>query len=105
MQPLTFITLSKNGQSSDELREALAGLGRAHLLADCHSLEQMLADVKRLHPSAAVITVGLDNSEKEFALIKQLAAACPDTSIIFAARDPSPALILAGMRSGAREFI
>jgi pilus assembly protein CpaE len=105
MQPLTFITLSNNGESSDELRDALAGSGRAHLLADCHSLEQMLADVTRLQPSAAVITVGPDNSEKEFALIKQLAAACPDTAIITAARDASPALILGSMRAGAREFI
>ena len=105
MQPLTFITLSKNAQSSDELRDALADSGRAHLLADCHSLEQMLADVKRLHPSAAVVTLDPDDSEKEFSLIKQLASTCPDTAIIFAARDPSPALILGGMRAGAREFI
>jgi pilus assembly protein CpaE len=105
MQPLTFITLSKNGEPSDELRDALADSGRAHLLADCHSLEQMLADVTRLQPSAAVVTVGPDNSEKEFALMKQLAAACPDTAIICAARDASPALILGSMRSGAREFI
>ena len=105
MQPLTFITLSKNGQSSNELRDALADSGRAHLLADCHSLEQMLADVKRLHPSAAVVTLDPDDSEKEFSLIKQLASTCPDTAIIFAARDPSPALILGGMRAGAREFI
>jgi pilus assembly protein CpaE len=105
MQPLTFITLSKNGEPSDELRDALAVSGRAHLLADCHSLEQMLADVTRLQPSAAVITVGPDNSEKEFALMKQLAAACPDTAMICAARDASPALILGSMRSGAREFI
>lgn len=105
MQPLTFITLSRNGESSDELRDALAGSGRAHLLADCHSLEQMLADVTRLRPSAAVISVGPENSDKEFALIKQLAAACPHTAIITAARDASPALILGSMRAGAREFI
>ncbi len=105
MHPLTFITLSKNGESSDELRDALAESGRTHLLADCHSLEQMLADVTRLRPSAAIITVGPDNPEKEFALIKQLAAVSPDTAIICAARDASPALILGSMRSGAREFI
>jgi len=104
MQPLTFITLSKS-ESSDELKEALAGSGRTHLLADCQSPEQMLADVVRLRPSAAVITIGSGNSEKEFGLIKQLAAACPDTAIICAARDASPALILGSMRSGAREFI
>ena len=105
MHPLTFITLSKNGESNDELRDALANSGRTHLLADCHSLEQMLADVTRLRPSAAIITVGPDNPEKEFALIKQLAAVSPDTAIICAAREASPALILGSMRSGAREFI
>lgn len=105
MHPLTFITLSQNGESSDELRDALAGSGRTHLLADCHSLEQMIADVTRLRPSAAIITVGPEHSEKEFALIKQLAAVSPSTAIICAARDASPALILGSMRSGAREFI
>ncbi len=75
------------------------------MLADCHSFEQLLADVTRLRPSAAIITVGPDNPEKEFALIKQLAAVSPDTAIICAARDASPALILGSMRCGAREFI
>jgi pilus assembly protein CpaE len=105
MHPLTFIILGKNGESSDELRDALAGSGRTHLLADCHSFEQMLADVTRLRPSAAILTVGSDNSEKEFAQIKQLAAVSPDTAVICAARDASPALILGSMRAGAREFI
>lgn len=105
MQPLTFITLSKNGGSSGELRDALVGSGRAHVLADCGSPDQMLADVVRLRPSAAIITVGPDNSEKEFALIKQLVAASPDTAIVTAAHDPAPALILSSMRSGAREFL
>jgi pilus assembly protein CpaE len=104
MHPLTFITL-RNGDSSDELREALSSSGRVRLLGDCHSLEQMLADVTRLHPSAAVILLGPESSDKEFALIKQLASACPGTAIISAARDASPALILGSMRSGAREFI
>ncbi|MCM3900320.1 MAG: AAA family ATPase [Pyrinomonadaceae bacterium] len=105
MQPLTFITLSKNGESSEKLRDALVGSGRAHVLSDCGSPDQMLADVVRLRPSAAIITVAADNSEKEFALIKQLVAASPDTAIITAAHDPAPALILSSMRSGAREFL
>ncbi len=104
MQPLTFITLG-NAKSSDELRDALIGSGRTHLLAACDNLNQMLSEVMRLRPSAAVITVETDNSEKEFALIKQLAATCPETAIITAAHDASPALILGSMRSGAREFI
>jgi pilus assembly protein CpaE len=105
MQPLTFITLSKRNESARELREALAGSARARLLAVCEDLDQMLADVIRLRPSAAIILLEAENSEKEFALIKKLVAASPGTAIITAARDASPALILSSMRSGAREFL
>ncbi len=105
MQSLTFITLSKRDESSKELRDALATSGRARLLAVCDNPDQLLADVIRLKPSAAVILVGADNSEKEFALIKQLVVASPSTAIITAARDASPTLILRSMRSGAREFL
>jgi pilus assembly protein CpaE len=105
MQPLTFIILSKNGESSRELREALAGSERARLLADCDSPDQMLADVMRMRPSAAVVILAAEPSEKEFALIKKLAAASPGTALITAARNASPALILSSMRSGAREFL
>ena len=105
MQPLTFIILSKNGESSRELKEALAGNARARLLADCDSPDQMLADVLRMRPSAAVVILEAETSEKEFALIKKLAAASPGTALITAARNASPALILSSMRSGAREFL
>jgi len=102
---LTFLILSRNGESSKELRDALASSARARLLADCNSFDQMLADVARLRPSAAVLVLEADNTEKEFALIKKLVAASPGTAVITAARDASPALILGSMRSGAREFI
>jgi pilus assembly protein CpaE len=105
MQPLTFITLGTNSESSSELREALANSGRARLLVECQSFEQMIADVSRLRPSAAVVTVGSEDSNRELALIKQLAAGCPDTAVLCAARNASPALILGSMRAGAREFI
>ncbi len=104
MQPLTFITLG-NTQSSDELRVALVGTGRARLLAGCEKLNETFEEVLRLRPSAAIITVGLDDSEREFALIKELVKACPQTAIVTAARDASPALILGSMRAGAREFL
>jgi len=105
MQQLTFITLTKNGESLNELRDALANSGRAHLLANCESNDKILADVPRLRPSAAIIEVGIDNSDRDFALIRQLVAANPDTAIITAAREALPALILGSMRSGAREFL
>ena len=83
----------------------MSNSGRAHLLTNCESNDKILADVPRLRPSAAIIEIGIDNSDKDFALIRQLVAANPDTAIITAAREALPALILGSMRSGAREFL
>ncbi|MGH9930326.1 MAG: AAA family ATPase [Pyrinomonadaceae bacterium] len=105
MQLLTFITMGRGPEVLKEIRDALDGSQRARLLANCEDADQLLADALRLRPSAAVIMLESDNSEKEFALIKQLVATCPETAVITAARDASPALILGSMRSGAREFI
>ena len=85
MQPLTFITLSRNSQFSQELKDALAENARTRLLADCNKLDQMLAEVMRLRPSAAVVVLEPDRAVKEFAFIKQLAAACPSTAVVAAA--------------------
>src|SRR6266852_789895 len=105
MQPLSIILLSKNSESSQELRDALAGNTRVRILATCENAEQVLADIIRMRPSAAVITLEAENSDKEFLLIKKLVAASPGTAVITAARDASPSLILGSMRSGAREFL
>jgi pilus assembly protein CpaE len=105
MQPLTFVTYSSDRTSSKELGEALGACGRARLLADSKSTEEMRADVLRLQPSAAVIVLGPEKSEREFALIKKLVESSPATALIVAARDASTALILSSLRAGAREFL
>lgn len=105
MEPLTFITLCRNLEGSKEIREALAVSSRARLLTDCQAPDQLLADVLRLRPSAAIIVLDGHNQERDFAHIKQLTATCPETAIITAAHDSSPSLILGSMRAGAREFL
>jgi pilus assembly protein CpaE len=87
------------------MRDALAGSARARLLIESADPDQLLADVLRLRPSAVIIALGAGNQDNEFALIKQLAAACSETAIIVAAYDASPSLILGSIRSGAREFL
>jgi pilus assembly protein CpaE len=52
-----------------------------------------------------VLVLNANDPESDFALIKKLAAACPETAIITAAYDSSPSLILGSIRSGAREFL
>jgi pilus assembly protein CpaE len=105
MQPLTFITLGRKLEASKEIRDALVNSARARLLTDCQDSNQLLADVMRLRPSAAIVVLDGDNQERDFALIKQLSSACPETATISAAYNASPALILGSMRSGAREFL
>ena len=105
MHSLTFITLSKNDETSKELKEALGANNRVRLLKASDSAEQLLADIIRLHPSAALIHVTTESSEKDIALVKLLAAKSPNTAIVTASHDSSPALILGSMRAGAREFL
>jgi pilus assembly protein CpaE len=52
-----------------------------------------------------VLVLNANDPESDFALIKKLAATCPETAIITAAHDSSPSLILGSIRSGAREFL
>jgi pilus assembly protein CpaE len=104
MQSLTFVTMARDPEAARELSEALAGSPLTRLLSASSTSDQFLSDVLRLRPSAAIILLE-DNVEKGFALIKQIAAQCPDTAVITASRDTSPAVILGGLRSGAREFI
>jgi pilus assembly protein CpaE len=105
MGPLTFITLTRNGEFSRALKEALAGSSRARLLADSDNFGQMLDDVRRLAPSAAILVLEADDEEKDFDFIRKLVAANPGTVVISAAKDASPGLILGSIRAGAREFL
>jgi pilus assembly protein CpaE len=105
MQALTFITLSRKDAPSTKVKDALLTNPRTRLLADCEDPNQLVADVIRLKPAAAIITLESATSDNEFKLIKQLATAAPGTTIIAAAYDASPSLILRSIRSGAAEFL
>ena len=105
MQPVTFITLSKDQETSQELQNALHGSGRARLLIACDGPDQLLSEVTRLRPSATIVHVTTATADRDFALIKQLLVKYPTTAIIAASNDAVPALILGSMRAGAREFL
>jgi pilus assembly protein CpaE len=105
MQALTFITLNRTQAPSTKIKEALFNNRRTRLLADCENQNQLLTDVMRLKPAAAIIILDSANFDLDFKLIKQLATTCTGTAIITAAYDPSPSLILRSIRSGASEFL
>jgi pilus assembly protein CpaE len=103
-QQLTFVILSTGLETFKELRRALASETGARILAGGDDAEQVFAEIERLRPSAAIISLGStpDNGLK---LVARIAAECPQTTIICASRDASPDLILRSIRAGAREFL
>lgn len=105
MQALTFVTLGRNPAALKEITDALTASSRTRLLVSCDDVDQFRADLQRLRPSAAILLFETVDHEREFALIKQLVSACPETVIISAAVDASPGAILGSIRSGAREFL
>lgn len=105
MHSLSFITLTKDAEASREIREALSATTRVRVLAESHDPESLLGNALRLRPSAVIIVLDADASERAFSLIKKLSTAAPETAIITAASNASPALILGSMRAGAREFL
>jgi len=104
MQSLTFIIMGRDTESSHDFTEALEANG-ARVLAECVGPDALLTEIARLRPSAAIVVLDPDNPDKEFSFIKKLVTINPGTSIIAAAADASPALILGSMRAGADEFL
>ena len=103
-QPLTFVVLSTGLDNFKEIRTALSADGRAQLLAGGNDPEQLHEEIVRLKPAAAIITLG-SNSEQALNFIKRLNAESPSTTVISAAQNASPDLIIQSLRAGAREFL
>jgi len=105
MQLMTFSILGSNPEAAKEIRDAVFSNSHTRLLTECDDNDRLLADVLRVRPTAAIMILEANNLEKQFDLIRQLASTCPNTAIITASHDASPAMILGGMRAGAREFL
>src|SRR5947209_5146240 len=103
-QQLTFVILSSGLDSLRELRGALATSDDTRLLAAGDDTEQMLPEVERLRPSAAIVTLGQE-PEQALKFVERVAAVSPSTAIICASRDASPDVIVRALRAGARDFL
>lgn len=103
-QSLTFVILGQEPNALRELSGALSDHERVQLLTASNQNAQIYAEVLRLRPTAAIITLGAD-PEPELALIKQLAHECPEMLLIGAAHEASPDTILNSLRAGAQEFL
>jgi pilus assembly protein CpaE len=105
MHLVTFSVMGSSEQARTEIKNALFGSAFSRLLTECSDGHQLLSDVARVHPSAAVVVLDVLYHGDQLELIKELAAAAPDTAIIAASADTSPTTILGSIRAGAHEFL
>ena len=105
MHLVTFSLLGSTDEARTEVKNALFGSAYCRLLTECSDGIQLIADVSRVRPSAAIIVLDALKQDDDFELIKKLAASAADTAIITASSDASPATILGSLRAGAHEFL
>lgn len=103
-QPLTIVVLSTGLDNFKEIRSALSADGRVQLLAGGDDTDQLLGEIIRLRPMAAIITLGA-NSEQALKFIQRLTIEAPKTALIAVAQKAAPELLLQSLRAGAREFL
>ncbi len=103
-QPLSIVVLSTGLNSFKEIRAAVTSDSRVQLLAGGDDAEQLHSEIIRLKPAAAIISVGA-SPDQAIKLIKRLSSEAPKTTLISAAHNASPDLLLQSLRAGAREFL
>ena len=103
-QPITLVVLSTGLENFKDIRRALSAEQRVKLLAGGNDADQLYDEIVRLKPAAAIIALG-PNAEQAVRFIERLNAECPKTTIISAAQDASPDMIIGSLRAGAREFL
>ncbi len=103
-EPITCVVLSTGLDNFKDIRRALTAESRVKLLAGGNDADQLYEEIVRLKPAAAIIALG-PNADQAVRFIERLNAECPGTTLISAAQDASPDLILRSLRAGAREFL
>ncbi len=90
MHLMTFSIMGSNPETANEIKTAVFSNAHTRLLTECDDADQLLADVLRVRPTAAIMILEANNLEKQFDLIRQLAVEHPETTIIL--RQPSSPL-------------
>jgi pilus assembly protein CpaE len=103
-EPISVVVLSTGLENFKDIRRALSAEERVKLLAGGNDADQLYEEIVRLKPNAAIIALGA-NADQAVRFIERLNTECPNTSIISAAQDASPDMIIGSLRAGAREFL
>lgn len=74
------------------------------IIGEADDIKSGLRLIRGLQPDVILIELP-ENASETMEAVKKLRSELPDTGIILSKHDPSPHLILSGIRSGAQEFI
>lgn len=105
MHLVTFSVMGSSEQARIEIKNALYGSAYSRLLTECSDGHQLLSDIARVRPTAAIVVLDALGQDDQLDLIKELSTHAPETAIIAASLDASPTTILGSIRSGAHEFL
>src|SRR5918993_6076912 len=103
-EPISVVVLSTGLDNFKDIRRALSAEERVKLLAGGNDADQLYEEIVRLKPNAAIIALG-PNADQAVRFIERLNVECPGTTLISAAQDASPDMIIGSLRAGAREFL
>ena len=103
-EPISVVVLSTGLENFKDIRRALSAEERVKLLAGGNDADQLYDEIVRLKPNAAIIALG-PNADQAVRFIERLNVECPNTTIISAAQDASPDMIIGSLRAGAKEFL
>ncbi len=103
-EPISVVVLSTGLDNFKDIRRALSAEERVKLLAGGNDADQLYEEIVRLKPNAAIIALG-SNADQAVRFIERLNVECPGTTLISAAQDASPDMIIGSLRAGAREFL
>lgn len=101
---LRIAVVEPDDSNRENLKAVLLGLETVWLEAECSRYEFFVDVVEQTKPEISLIGMDAD-PQRATALISQVLAKCPDTTVLVSSRSTDGRLILESMRAGAKEFL
>jgi pilus assembly protein CpaE len=101
---LKLVVIDSQESTADRIKTHFADRG-VKLVGEANDLKAGLRLIRGLHPDLVLLEVPPAAGAETLEAVERLRADVSDSAIILTANDPTPQLILGGMRAGAQEFV
>jgi pilus assembly protein CpaE len=103
-RPLKLVIIDSHQGTIAAVRGHLVDKG-VRVVGEADNLKSGLRNVRALQPDLLLIEVQAQAVNETLEAVQRVRADLPQCSIILSASEPSPQLIMSGMRAGAKEFV